>query len=188
MVHPRNVTRTEFAYLAGAITVRRGPSSVLWSSGVDWVVHRSKPELSAEAPPISEDGPRFFPVTVDTPGGTSDKLGGKWSTMKALACRSPTNGVPSAAVADYRCSQVVHRMVERAVCCLSSDEPWPPMAIAETEMRPRLGSWSYTLGRVATVRSRTDVSRSKDMSVTRYFVFLMELCEYRFTHHSRCGW
>lgn len=65
--------------------------------------------------------------------------------MNEPECWSLSNGVSVAAVADDSYSQVVCRRAELA---------WPPRAIAEIEMRPRLGSSSSQTGSAATARSR----------------------------------
>lgn len=145
------------------------------------MVLRSEMKLSNQVPPSSEGGPRFFPVG-HAPGSTANRSGE--STAKELACWSPPTGVPSAAVVDNRWLQVVGRKAERALCILSSDEPWPPKAIAEIETRPKKGSLSSELGRATTIRSRTVVNRSKDMSVTIYIIFVMERSGRRFAFSS----
>ena len=150
------------------------------------MVLRSEMKLSDEAPPSSEGWPRFFPVSGYAPGGTANS-GGE-STVNVLVCWRPPTGFPSVAVVDNRYLQVVGRKAERALCILSSDEPWPPKAIAEVETRPSKGSSSSELGRANTIRSRTDVNRSKDMPVTTYIILVMKRLGRRFTYHSRRGW
>ena len=145
----------------------------------------SKPPL-APRHTGNNSGHRFFPVTGYAPGGPANR--GKESTVKPLACWSPPTGVPSAAVVDNRCLQVVVRKAERALCILSSYEPWPPKAIAEIETRPSKGSSSSELCRASTIRSRTDVNRSKDMPVTTYITFVIRRSGCRFAYHSRRGW
>ena len=150
------------------------------------MVLRSEMKLSDEAPPSPEDWPRFFPVTGYASGGTVHRVGE--ITVKAFASWSPPSGLPSAAVVDNRWLHVVDRKAERDLCILSSDEPWPTKAIAEIETRPSKGSSSSELGRATTIRSRTDVNRSKDMSVTTYIILVMKRSGRRFAYHSRRGW
>ena len=95
---------------------------------------------------------------------------GKGRRMVSPTCRRPPKSVPSAAVKERRCSQVVRSNARRACFTLSSTEPCPLNAMNDFERNPRSGSSSCELGTEAAVPRSTDISRSKDMSITRLHI------------------
>lgn len=139
----------EFTYMAGVMAALSGPISSMLCAKLEST-------LSEKAPRTCEGDPRFSGFTW----GISGMGVGNDGTMNVRVRMNPPSRVPSEAVADMKRSHVTRGRAACALSFLSLSERWPRKAITDAAMRSRPVSVSCGLGRVITVRMRTDIKVS----------------------------